>query len=223
MNPRKKKLPNLNKPTTARKSPKNTSISRKPSVAKIIHKANVGKEGDYMFQGLGSLLTVLCKSAEGDIVSIIDNSITSNAVSNALQNGPNGGSVSATKLDDPSVTTFHTCCTSVMATVDKHAFSSAESDYICQCDLKNSSNVASNCIMLDCIDSTVCAESSVVDNKNCVHRDVASEVTRAFVASDNDPMLKDEKTEGVVHDECNAHVKNTEVPLPPKERDLQKK
>jgi hypothetical protein len=196
--PRKRKLPDLNKPTTAQKSPKNTSISRKPSVAKIIHKANVGKQGDSMFQGLGSLLTVLCKFAEGDIASISDNSITSNVVSIALQLGPHGGSVSATKLDDPNVTTFPTCCTSVMATVDKHAFSSAESDYIRRCDLKNSSNVASVCIVLDCIDSIVRAESSAVDNEKFVHRDVASEVTGAFLSNHNDPMLKDEKMEGVV-------------------------
>ena len=77
--------------------------------------------------------------------------------------------------------------------------------------------------MLDCIDSTVHAKSSALDNKNFVHRDVASEVTGAFVSNDNDPMFKDDKTEGVVQDECNAYVKNTEVPLPPKERDLQKK
>ena len=196
--PMKKELPDLNKPATARKSPKNSYISRKPSVAKIIHKANAAKEGDSVFQGLGSLLTVLYKFAECDIASISENSITSNGVSNALQNGPNGDSVSATKLDNPSVTTFPACCTSVEATVDKHAFSSAESDYIRRCDLNNSSNVASDCIVLDSIDSTVHAESSALDNKNFVHRDVASKVTGAFVSNDNDPMFKDEKTGGVV-------------------------
>ena len=76
-----------------------------------------------MFEVLGSILTMLSKSAQGDIASISVESIASNAVSNALQNVSNGGSVSATKLDDPSVTTFPTCCTSALATMDKHAFS----------------------------------------------------------------------------------------------------
>ena len=57
----------------------------------MIHKANVGKEGGFMFQGLGSLLTVLCKSAQGDIASISVDSIASNAVSNALLIGPTSG------------------------------------------------------------------------------------------------------------------------------------
>ena len=89
--PKNMDLPNLNKLASARMSPKNTSILRKPSVAKMIHKANVGKEGGFMFQGLGSLLTVLCKSAQGDIASISVDSIASNAVSNALLIGPTSG------------------------------------------------------------------------------------------------------------------------------------
>ena len=36
-------------------------------------------------------------------------------------------------------------------------------------------------------------------------------------------MFKDEKAGGVVQDECNAQVKNREAPLPPTERDSQKK
>ena len=216
-------LPDLNKPPSARMSPKHTSILGKPSVAKIIHKANVGKEGGSMFKGLGSLLTVLCKSAQGDIASISVDSIASNAVSNALLIGPTGGSVSGSKLDDLSVSTFPTCCINVLATMDKHAFPSAGSDHIRGCDLHNSSSVARDCNLLHCTDSTVCAESSAVDNENFVHCDIASEVTDAFVSNDNDPMLKDEKIKGAVHDESTAHVKNTEVPLPPRKRDSQKK
>ena len=194
----------------------NTSILQKPSVAKIIHKANVGKEGGSMFQGLRTLLTVLCKSAQGDIASISVDSIASNIINNALQIGPTGGSVSATKLDDLNVSTFPACCTSVLATVDKYAFPSAESHHIHGCDLENSSNVARECNLLHCTDSTVCAKSSAVDNEIFVHCDVALEVKEAFVSNDNDSMLKDEKTEGAVH-----FVKNTKVPLPPRKKDSQ--
>ena len=221
--PRKKKFPNFKKPTTARKSPKKASIPRKPSVTKIIHKANVGKEGDSMFQGLGSLLTVLCKSVQGDIASISVDLVTSDTISNVLQNGANGGSVLATKLDDSSVTTFPTWYAIVLKTVDKHAFSTTESNYIYCYDLNNSNNVASDCIVLDNIDSTFRAESSTVDNKNYVNRDIAVEVVGAFVSNNNEPMLKYEKREGALHDEYNADVKKTDVPPPPKERDSQKR
>ena len=128
--PRKMNLPDLNKHATVRMSPRNTSISQKPSVARIIHRF-----------------------------------------------GPTGGSVSGTKLDDLSVSTFPTCCTSVLATVDKHAFPLADSDHIRGCDLNNSSSVARDCNLLHCTDSSVCAKSSTVDNENFVHCDVAAEVT----------------------------------------------
>lgn len=108
---------------------------------KIIQKANVDKEGDSLFQGLRSLLTVLCKFAQGDIASISVDHVTSNAISNTLQNGASGGSILATKLDDLSVTTFFVCCASVGKTVDKHAFSAAELDYHCCYDPNNSNNV----------------------------------------------------------------------------------
>ena len=49
--------------------------------------------------------------------------VTFDVASNVLPNAADGGSVSATKLDDPSVTTFPTCCVTVMEIVDKQTFS----------------------------------------------------------------------------------------------------
>lgn len=162
---RKKKLPDLNKFATTQNSLKKVTIPRKPSVAKNIHKANVDKEGDFVFQSLRSLLTVLCKFAQEDIASIYVGHVTSDAISNALQNGANGGSVSTTKLDDPSVMTILAYCASVLETVDKHAISTSELDYLRLCNPNNSSNIVLDCIVLDCVDSTVRAESSTIGMK----------------------------------------------------------
>ena len=75
-------------------------------MAKNIGKAKVGKEGNFVFQGLGSFLILLCKTAQGDIASIIRDHVISFAISNALPNGEDGGSVSVTKFNDPMLKHF---------------------------------------------------------------------------------------------------------------------
>lgn len=131
-----------------------------------------------------------------------------------LRNGASGGSVSATTLDDYSVTTFFTWCASVLETKDKHGFSTSELDYLRRGDLNSSSSVASDCIVLDCVD----AESSPMGNMNVVHRDTTTKVTNAFVSNNKEPMFTNEKMEGALQDEYNANVKNIEVFFHQKEK-----
>lgn len=124
-------------------------------MAKVIHKANVSKEGDSIFQGLRSILNVFSNSAQGDVVFISVDHITLDVVSNALRNRANGGIVLAIKSDDPNISTFHACYASVLDTVNKHAFFIAELDYIRCNDPNNSSSVGSDCCVLDCVNSTI--------------------------------------------------------------------
>lgn len=58
------------------------SILQKPSMEKLIYKANVGKEGDCGFHGLESFIIMLCQSAQGDITSISMDLVPSNVVIN---------------------------------------------------------------------------------------------------------------------------------------------
>ena len=75
-----------------------------------------------MFQGLRSLLTMLCKFAQRNVAFISLDHVTLDVVNNVLLNGVDGDRVPTTKLNDLNVTTFHVCSMSVLETVDKHAF-----------------------------------------------------------------------------------------------------